>query len=103
MTLDLKAGTRLRSAVCTTEVVVVRAPAAPVDLRCGGQPLLLASEDGRSGEPEPGFDEGTLLGKRYTDAEQSLEILCTKAGAGSLSIGDSVLQRSGAKPLPASD
>ena len=34
--MDLKPGTRLASAVCETEVVVVKAPAADVDLRCGG-------------------------------------------------------------------
>lgn len=54
-------------------------------------------------ELEPGFDGGTLLGKRYTDAQGSFELLCTKAGAGSLSVGDTPLVLSGAKPLPASD
>ena len=44
-----------------------------------------------------------MLGKRYTDEGSTLELLCTKAGAGSLSIGDVRMQLSGAKPLPASD
>jgi hypothetical protein len=37
------------------------------------------------------------------DAEQTLEVLCTKPGDGSLSIGDTPLQVKEAKPLPASD
>jgi hypothetical protein len=107
VSVDLKAGTRLRSVVCTTEVIVIRAPAEAVELRCGGHPL--ATPDAADGpastglEVEPGFDGGTLLGKRYTDELQSLELLCLKAGEGSLSVGAVPLVLSGAKPLPASD
>ena len=104
MTLEVKPGTKLHSVVCTTEVIVVRAPAEPVDLRCGGHPVVLeAATAAPDAEPEPGFDEGTMLGKRYTDDDKTFELLCTKAGRGSLSLGDVVLQLSGAKPLPASD
>jgi hypothetical protein len=104
MALELKPGTKLRSVVCSTEVIVVRAPADAVDLRCGGRPLATGSVPGVPAfEPEHGFDQGTLLGKRYTDHDKSFELLCTKAGSGSLSLGDVVLQLSGAKPLPASD
>ena len=35
----------------------------------------------------PAYAEGTLLGKRYADAEVGLELLCTKAGKGTLSLG----------------
>ncbi len=52
---------------------------------------------------EAGFDQGTLLGKRYADEELGLEVLCTKAGEGSLSVGETLLAVKGAKPLPASD
>jgi len=104
MTLNVKAGTRLHSVVCSTEVIVVRAPKEPVDLRCGGHALETEAVPLAPGvEPDAGFDEGTLLGKRYTDGEKSFELLCTKAGKGSLSLGDVLLQLSGAKPLPASD
>ena len=51
----------------------------------------------------PRFDGGTQLGKRYADEELGLEILCTKGGDGSLSVGETVLDVKGAKPLPASD
>lgn len=105
MALQLKAGTRLRSVTDTTEVVVVKTPGDPVDLRCGGQPLVAmdAETDASIQAVESGFDGGTQLGKRYADEELGLEILCTKGGDGSLSVGETILDVKGAKPLPASD
>jgi hypothetical protein len=101
--IELKAGTRLRSATDACEVVVVKAPGGPVDLRCGGHPLVAIDAEVTPQNVESGFDEGTQLGKRYSDEELGLEVLCTKAGEGSLSVGDTVLAVKGAKPLPASD
>jgi hypothetical protein len=46
---------------------------------------------------------GSLLGKRYVDADGHLEVLCTKAGSGTLSVGDAPLALKEAKPLPSSD
>jgi hypothetical protein len=46
---------------------------------------------------------GTALGKRYVSADESLEILCTKAGDGSLGADGELLSLKEAKPLPASD
>jgi hypothetical protein len=102
--LELRPGSRLRSAVDATEVVVVKPPAGPVDLRCGGHPMVaLGSDGGAEATPSPDHAGGTLLGKRYVDADQTLEVLCTKPGDGSLSVGDEPLQIKEAKPLPASD
>ena len=104
VTVELKAGTRLRSTTDTTEVIVVKAPGAPVDLRCGGLPF--APLDGEPSAPSPiaeGFEGGTQVGKRYADEEAGLEVLCTKGGPASVSIGDQVLSPKGAKALPASD
>jgi hypothetical protein len=42
------------------------------------------------------------MGKRYVD-DAGAEVLVTKAGQGSLSIGDTPLTIKEAKPLPASD
>ncbi len=104
MTVDLKAGARYRSAVCTTEVIVVKASADTADLRCGGAPVVPAGDEApASGAPSAPFDAGSAIGKRYVDEADTLEILCTKAGAGSLSVGDASLQLKSAKPLPASD
>ena len=100
----MKPGSRFRSAVCDTEIVVVKASGEPVDLRCGGHPVLPIAEERPSDlAPEPGFDEGTAMGKRYTDEAATLELLCTKGGSGSLSIADDRLQLKDAKPLPSSD
>jgi hypothetical protein len=102
--LELRPGSRLRSAADATEVVVVKPPAGPVDLRCGGHPMVpLGSEGGGEATPSPDHAGGTLLGKRYVDADQTLEVLCTKPGDGSLSVGDDPLHVKEAKPLPASD
>lgn len=102
--MELKPGTRLRSPVCTAEFVVVRAPADDVDLRCGGRPVTDAAAPVDSeATPAPGFDGGSLIGKRYVDAAETVELLCTKAGPSSLSIGDAVLDVKASKPLPASD
>lgn len=53
--------------------------------------------------PSGGLDETTLLGKRYADDAQGLEVLCTKSGAGTLTVDGAPMQLKGAKPLPASD
>lgn len=103
MDLEMKPGVRFGSAVCDAEFVVVKA-SSTVDLRCGGHPVLpLGAERPRGGSPEPGFDQGTAVGKRYSDPEATLEVLCTKAGAGSLSVADVPLELKDAKPLPSSD
>jgi len=102
--MDLKPGTRLRSAVCDVEVIVIKAPAGDADLHVGGHPALPLDADRPEGRTaEPGYDQGSLLGKRYTDAEGTIEVLCTKAGTSSLSLGDALLQLKEAKPLPSSD
>ena len=101
--MELKAGLRLESATCDAQVVVVKAPADPeVDVRCGGEPMRELGA-GADRLPISADGEATLLGKRYADDELGLELLCTKAGAGALSIGDRPLLIKGAKPLPSSD
>jgi hypothetical protein len=100
--MQLKSGLRLQSVTCDTQVIVVRG-SGDVDLRCGGQPLVPAGGAVDKVAPAAGFDTGTLMGKRYGDEESGLEILCTKPGAGSLSVGDVALPEKGAKALPSSD
>jgi hypothetical protein len=85
-------------------VIVVKAPAGDIDLRCGGHPLIPAGDDAPEGlAAADGFTDGLLIGKRYTDASGDLEVLCTKAGSSSLSVGDEPLTLKDAKPLPSSD
>jgi hypothetical protein len=102
--MELKVGSKLRSAVGDTSVIIVRAPGTPVDLRCGGHPMILATDEPEAGlTVDPQFSSGTQLGKRYAEEDLGLEVLCTKAGEGALSIGDQKLEIKAAKPLPASD
>ena len=101
--MQLRAGSRLKSTTCDTEVIAVKAPSDDIDIRCGGAAMAEATDDVDKGSPSAGFDEGTQMGKRYVDADDTLELLCTKPGAGSLSIGDTPLELKEAKPLPASD
>jgi hypothetical protein len=101
--MELKPGTRLASAVCATEVVVVKAPAGAVDLRCGGAAMAPKDEVDAGAALDPAHAEGTQMGKRYADEDIGIEVLCTKAGDGSLSIGDERLHLKDAKPLPSSD
>jgi hypothetical protein len=99
----IKNGTRLQSQVCDTQVIVVKAADNLDDLRCGGQPMLALDADRSTGAaPDPSFAGGSTMGKRYVD-DGGAEVLVTKAGAGSLSIGTSPLVLKEAKPLPASD
>jgi hypothetical protein len=103
MTIVLKPGTRLRSMTCATEVIVVRG-SGDADVRCGGKSMVeIADDRGAAGAPAAPFDQGTAMGKRYVDADATLELLCTKPGAGSLALGEELLVMKGAKPLPSSD
>lgn len=104
MSVQVKPGARFRSAVCDVEVIAVKAPSDEVDLRCGGVAMVpMDGERTQTGAPTAGYDGGSLLGKRYTSASGDLELLCTKAGPSSLSLGEELLRVKEAKPLPSSD
>jgi hypothetical protein len=102
--MELKAGSRWRSAVCDTEVVVVRAPSSTPTLECGGQPMIAHDAERPEGATvDDAFAGGTQMGKRFADAETGIEVLATKGGAGSLSLDGQPLLLKDAKPLPSSD
>lgn len=96
-------GVRLQSQVCETQVIVVRTAESLDDLRCGGAPMLpLGIETAVDVVMDPTLVDGNVMGKRYVD-ETGAEVLVTKAGAGTLTVGQSTLTIKEAKPLPASD
>ena len=95
----MKPGTKLKSAVCDTEVMVIRGSGLVV--LCGGAPMGDNKPAEAAADPE--LSQGTLIGKRYVNAAGTVELLCVKAGKGSLSIDGEVLQIKDAKPLPSSD
>ena len=52
------------------------------------------------------FDEmmnGCLIGKRYVNKTESIEVLCVKTGEGSLYCNDEELMTKDTKKLPSSD
>ncbi|MCW2562581.1 MAG: hypothetical protein QOD59_845 [Mycobacterium sp.] len=99
----IKNGTRLQSQVCDTQVIVVRTADSLDDLRAGGVAMVpIDGEKSADVSLDPEFSEGNAMGKRYVD-ETGAEVLVTKAGAGTLSIGTTALTLKEAKPLPASD
>ena len=96
----MKPGTRLKSAACDTEVMVIKCGEGTIE--CGGAPM------GEAKPAEPAamsadHSGGTLMGKRYVDAAGAYELLCVKPGKGSLSVDGEALVTKDAKPLPASD
>ena len=102
--MELKPGSRWKSVVCSTEVVVVRPPGVQVSLECGGVPMT--AHDAPAGPAQPGAPDrmkGSLVGKRYIDSETPIELLCVKTGEGSLSVNERPLAVKDAKRLPSSD
>jgi hypothetical protein len=99
----IKNGTRLQSQVCNTQVIVVRTGDGLEDLRAGGAPMVpIGSELSAGAGLDPCLSGGNQLGKRYVD-ENGAEVLVTKAGAGTLSVGATALSLKEVKALPASD
>jgi len=100
----LKPGARLISAVCTAELMTVKAPKTELEVTIGGV-ATIASAAARDGSVAvvAGHDGGTLMGKRYVDEADTIERLCTKAGSGAVAVNGELLQLKEAKALPASD
>jgi hypothetical protein len=101
--MDLKPGSRWQSTVCEAEVVVVRPPKAAGELQCGAQPMAPFGAARPEGLAPPAGSAGVLIGKRYFDDASGLEVLCSKAGAGALSLDGRPLGLKEAKKLPSSD
>ena len=102
----LKTGTRIKSAVCATEAMVIAAPDSDSDIEvtCGGVAVIDIGADAPAGvEIQADAAKGTALGKRYVNEAGDLELLCTKPGDGSLGANGEILVLKEAKPLPSSD
>ena len=100
--VSLTPGTRLKSTVCTTEIMVITAPAEGIGIMCGGEPMNPDGE-GNGGSVHQEHAAGSILGKRYTNEEGSLEVLCVKGGEGTLWAGGTAMKMKNAKKLPKTD
>jgi hypothetical protein len=96
----MKPGTRLKSAVCDTEVMVIRCGEGAI--QCGGVSMA-ETKPAVAESPSADHANGSLMGKRYVDAAGAFELLCVKPGKGSLAVDGAALTVKDAKPLPASD
>ncbi|MYD43518.1 MAG: hypothetical protein F4W90_06460 [Gammaproteobacteria bacterium] len=95
-------GQRLKSAVCGTEIMVISAPDADLELTCGG--ALMGDNEGSNGDGiDPNFASGTTIGKRYVTEDGELELLCVKPGDGSLAVNGTALKIKESKKLPKTD
>ena len=102
--MDLKPGSRWKSAVCDAEFVIVRPPKTGGELACGGAAVVAHAAEKPPGVTlSPDQAGGVTLGKRYADEESGLVVLASKGGAGSLSLDGRPLVQQDAKKLPASD
>jgi hypothetical protein len=99
---ELKAGSKLKSSVCDTQVMIIKGPAGEHDLSCGGAPMIGATEEA-AGTLDADKAEGTAVGRRYVNADETLELLCVKGGKGTLSLDGVKLEPKQAKALPSSD
>ncbi|MFG2959068.1 hypothetical protein ACGF5O_35795 [Streptomyces sp. NPDC048291] len=108
-----RVGQLLASTVDTTAVIVVRCPDGELEIGCGGAAMVegggnrsaagAAATGTTAPGPTAGPTAGSLLGKRYADDDLGVELLCTKAGPGTLTVNGVPLPMKSAKPLPASD
>lgn len=99
--MQLKAGMKLHSAVCDTDVMVIKG-SGDVALTCGGRELTVVRAD-PAGEPDAALATGTAMGKRYQTPDGAIELLCIKPGKGTLAIDGVPLEVKAAKALPSSD
>jgi hypothetical protein len=95
----MKPGTRLKSAVCDAEIMIIKI-AESDDLTCGGHLMAEAPE---KTEGDADSMHGCLIGKRYVNAEETIEVLCVKSGDGSLYYEGQELMTKDTKKLPSSD
>src|SRR5208337_5495103 len=68
----MKPGIRLKSAVCDTEVMVIRG--SNVVVECGGA-AMTQERAAERGAIDTNFAGGTQMGKRYVDAAGTIELL----------------------------
>lgn len=101
--ITARVGQTVSSPEDSTRVVVVRTPDRDVNLTCGGLPMV-EGEVAASAGTRPGAEATkSVIGKRYIDESGSLELLCTRSGAGAVESDGVPLIVKVAKALPSSD
>ena len=93
--------------MCSGKVIVLRAPQDQTAvLSCGGLPMVDAAAD-EPHERQPAADRtlfgGSVMGKRYSEPESGIQLLCVSSGDGTLMVDGRPLDIEVAKQLPSSD
>jgi len=101
--MKLKTGQTLSSVTDDASVLVIKAADRELSLTCGGVEMTNARSAGERVPMVGRAAEGTAIGKRYVDDDNTVELLCTKSGDGDLAIDGTPLAVKAAKQLPASD
>ena len=70
------------------------------NLTCGGV-AMTENPEAAAGNPDQMHE--CLIGKRYVNAEETIEVLCVKSGQGSLYYDGEELMTKDTKKLPSSD
>ncbi len=99
--MELKPGLRLKSAVCDAEIMVIKASDGN-ELTCGGEQLRTEAQDEKAAA-NPDHMNGCVIGKRYVNEANTVELLCVKSGDGSLYYNGDELMTKDTKKLPSSD
>ncbi len=90
MKLVLTPGLILRSTTCDAEIEVLRGTGEAVALCCGGHPMVRVGDNCKL-NIDFNFLGGCKSGHRYVNDKNTIELFCTKSGAGALSIESSLL------------
>jgi len=85
--------------VCDAEVMIIKIGESE-NLTCGGVPM---AENPGQAEGNPDQMHECLIGKRYVNADETIEVLCVKSGKGSLYYDGEELMTKDTKKLPSSD
>ena len=97
----LKPGVRLKSAVCDAEIMIIKIGAGD-DVTCGGKSMHVDAPAAKVAGDD-GHMHGCLIGKRYINQAETVELLCVKSGDGSLYCNGEELMTKDTKKLPSSD
>lgn len=101
--LSLTVGQRLKSTVCTTEIMVIVAPDDDIELTCGGAPMTDGDAGDGAASVHADHAAGSTIGKRYVSEGGDVEMLCVKPGEGSLAVAGTPLKLKDSKKLPKTD
>jgi hypothetical protein len=102
----MKTGQQMRSVVCSGKVIVLRAPKDQAAvLSCGGLPMVDAASDApqQTQPADPALLAGSMMGKRYSEPESGLQLLCVTSVEGTLAVDGHPLEIEAPKQLPSSD